>query len=48
MQQPCKAVVVKTEDQHAVLAMHRMRQQLVKFRTMQINTLRGLLTEFGE
>jgi transposase len=27
---------------------HRMRQQLVKFRTMQINSLRGLLTEYGE
>jgi len=25
-----------------------MRQQLVKFRTMQINSLRGLLTEYGE
>jgi len=25
-----------------------MRQQLVKFRTMQINGLRGLLTEYGE
>lgn len=47
MQQPCKAAVVKTEDQQAVLAMHRRRQQLVKFRTMQINTLRGLLTEYG-
>jgi transposase len=25
-----------------------MRQQLIKFRTMQINSLRGLLTEYGE
>ena len=25
-----------------------MRQQLVKFRTAQINRLRGLLTEYGE
>lgn len=48
VQQPCKAVAVKTEDQQAVLAMHRMRQQLVKMRTMQINALRGLLTEYGE
>jgi transposase len=39
---------VKTEAQQAVLALHRMRQQLVKFRTMQINSLRGLLTEYGE
>ena len=43
-----KAVAVKTEAQQAVLAMHRMRQQLVKFRTMQSNGLRGLLTEYGE
>ena len=34
--------------QQAMLALHRMRQQLVKFRTMQINGLRGLLTEYGE
>ncbi|OTP69094.1 Mobile element protein [Caballeronia sordidicola] len=31
-----------------MLALHRMRQQLIKFRTMQINNLRGLLTEYGE
>ena len=43
-----KAVAIKTEAQQAVLAMHRMRQQLVKFRTMQSNGLRGLLTEYGE
>ncbi|MBN3782147.1 IS110 family transposase [Burkholderia sp. Ac-20345] len=48
VQQPCKAVAVKTEDQQAVLAMHRTRQQLVKIRTMQINALRGLLAEYGE
>jgi hypothetical protein len=47
-QMPTKAVAVKTEAQQAVLALHRMRQQLVKFRTMQINSLRGLLTEYGE
>ncbi len=28
--------------------MHRQREQLVKFRTMQINGLRGMLAEFGE
>jgi transposase len=28
--------------------MHRMREQLVKFRTMQINCLRGLMAEYGE
>jgi transposase len=49
VQQPgVKAVAIKTEAQQAVLALHRMRQQLVKFRTMQSNGLRGLLTEYGE
>ena len=38
-----KAVAVKSEEQQAVLALHRMREQLVKFRTAQINGLRGLL-----
>ena len=47
-QMTSKAVAVKTEAQQAVLALHRMRQQLVKFRTMQINSLRGLLSEYGE
>ena len=32
----------------AMLALHRARQQLVEFRTMQINGLRGMLAEFGE
>ena len=41
-------MAVKTEEQQAVLALHRMRRQLVKFRTAQINGLRGLLTEYGE
>jgi transposase len=49
MQQPgIKVVAVKSEEQQAVLALHRMRQQLVKFRTAQSNGLRGLLTEYGE
>jgi transposase len=49
VQQPgIKAVAVKSEGQQAVLALHRMRAQLVKFRTAQINGLRGLLTEYGE
>ena len=49
VQQPkIKAVAVKSEEQQAVLALHRMRKQLVKFRTAQINGLRGLLTEYGE
>ncbi|KGB84917.1 IS110-like element ISPa49 family transposase [Pseudomonas aeruginosa] len=49
VQQPgIKAVAIKTEAQQAVLALHRIRQQLVKFRTAQINALRGLLAEYGE
>jgi transposase len=49
VQQPgLKRVAVKTEAQQAVLALHRMRQQLVKFRTAQSNALRGLLMEYGE
>jgi transposase len=49
VQQPgVRHVVIKSEEQQAILALHRMRQQLVKFRTAQINGLRGLLTEYGE
>jgi transposase len=49
LQQPgLRTVAVKTEAQQSILAMHRMRQQLVKFRTMQSNCLRGLLAEYGE
>lgn len=48
VQQPAKAVAVKTEEQQAVLSLHKMRRQLVKFRTAQINALHGLLLEFGE
>jgi transposase len=48
VQQPGKPVAVKTKMQQAMLALHRMREQLVKFRTMQVNGLRGLLTEYGE
>lgn len=40
-------VAVKSETQQGVLMLHRMREQLVKMRTMQINQLRGLLYEFG-
>ena len=49
VQQPgLKTVAVKSEEQQGILALHRMRQQLVMFRTAQINGLRGLLTEYGE
>jgi transposase len=48
VQQPgMRTVAAKTEDQQAMLSVHRMRAQLVKFRTMQVNQLRGLLYEFG-
>ena len=48
-QQPgVKTVAIKSEELQAILAMHRMRQQLVKFRTAQINGVRGLLSEYGE
>ena len=42
-----KFVALKTGEQQSVLTLHRMREQLVKMRTMQINQLRGLLYEFG-
>jgi transposase len=42
-----KFVSVKSEEQQSVLLLHRLRQQLVKMRTMQIQQLRGLLYEFG-
>jgi transposase len=42
-----RTVAGKTEDQQAMLALHRMRLSLIKFRTMQVNQLRGLLYEFG-
>ena len=40
-------VAVKSVHQQAVLMLHRVREQRVKMRTMQINQLRGLLYEFG-
>jgi transposase len=42
-----RTVAAKTEDQQAMLSLHRMRALLVKFRTMQVDQLRGLLYEFG-
>ena len=42
-----RSVAAKTEDQQAMLALHRMRSLLIKFRTMQVNQIRGLLYEFG-
>jgi transposase len=40
-------VPIKNVDQQAVLALHRVRQGLVKARTAQANQIRGLLSEFG-
>lgn len=48
VQQPGKVIAVKTEEQQAILALHRMRRQLVKFRTAQINAIHGMFLEFGE
>ncbi len=40
-------VSIKSEEQQAVLSLHRIRQGLIKDRTARINRLRGLLAEFG-
>lgn len=40
-------VALKSEDQQAITAMHRMRSQWMATRTARINALRGLLCEFG-
>lgn len=48
VQQPCKEIAIKTQEQQSILALHRIREQLIKTRTMQINALRGIITEYGE
>lgn len=48
VQQLAKAVAVKTGEQQAVLSLHRMRRQLVKFRTAQNRALHGVLQEPGK
>ena len=40
-------VEVKTEDQQALLSLHRTRDLVVRQRTQLVNMLRGLLAEFG-
>lgn len=40
-------VALKSEEQQAVLGLHRIRAQCVKMRTMQAHQVRGLLYEFG-
>ena len=42
-----RTVAAKSEGQQTMLTLHRVRSLLVKFRTMQVNQLRGLLYEFG-
>lgn len=44
LQQPGACLVaIKQADQQAILSLHRIRAQLLKFRIMQSNGLRGLL-----
>jgi transposase len=40
-------VPIKTEEQQSVLMLHRVREILIRQRTMLINALRGHLAEFG-
>ena len=48
IQQPgTKFVGMKTLEQQATLTLHRQRELLMKMKIMQINSLRGLLYEFG-
>lgn len=42
-----KFVPLKSKDQQAVLGLHRARDLLVRQRTRAVNSLRGLLAEFG-
>src|SRR6185503_7078161 len=41
------AVPVKSEQQQALLALHRLRTAWLASRTARINTVRGILREFG-
>ena len=40
-------VAVKSKAQRALLAMHRVRQLVVRQKTQMLNVIRGLLREFG-
>jgi transposase len=40
-------VLIKTKEQQAILALHRVRSLTVRQRTAAINALRGLMGEFG-
>jgi transposase len=40
-------VAIKSEDQQALVALHRVRSQWIATRTARINGMRALLREFG-
>ena len=40
-------VEIKTGEQQAATGLHKVRELLMKQRTMAINSLRGLMAEFG-
>jgi transposase len=40
-------VAIKTEEQQAAAGLHKVREMLMKQRTMLMNQLRGLMAEFG-
>jgi transposase len=40
-------VALKSEEQQAVLGLHRLRERRVKIRSMLVNQLHGLMAEFG-
>lgn len=42
-----RAVALKSEGQEAVLGLHRVREQLMKIRSMHSNQIRGLMAEYG-
>jgi transposase len=42
-----RIAAIKSADQQQILALHRVRDLLVKQRTASVNQLRGLLAEFG-
>ena len=47
MRPSMRFVGIKTVEQQAILSVHRARDLLVRQRTMLVNSLRGLMAEFG-
>ena len=43
-----QSVAVSSGEREGVLALHGMRHRPVKFGTLEVNALRGLLTEYGQ